>query len=52
MQSMKRDWLKCYEASDFTAFLELLSCYAFKPLTRPVGCVSSIAYAYKGNAAG
>ena len=25
MQSMKRDWLKCYEASDFTAFLELLS---------------------------
>jgi len=30
MQSMKRDWLKCYEASDFTAFLELLSCYAFK----------------------
>jgi len=28
-----------------------VSCYAFKPLTRPVGCVSLIASISKGNAA-
>ncbi len=32
--------------------MEKVSCYAFKPLTRPVGCVSSIAPKAKVNAVG